>query len=97
MTLSKRFLSLLLLIPGLLLIPFLAMQFSQEVNWSVWDFLVMGTLLLFLVIAIEILIKCVKQKKTRIGLIIAAVVAFLLVWAELSVGVLGAFFAESWI
>ena len=44
----KRILWMLAGIAGLLMIPLIAMQFTDEVNWQVGDFLIMGTVLLSL-------------------------------------------------
>ncbi|NND63564.1 MAG: hypothetical protein HKN48_10290 [Flavobacteriaceae bacterium] len=92
---NKRFAIILLSIPLLLLIPLIAMLFTNEVNWSLSDFIVMGALLLFTGLVIEILLRLVKNKGTRIALIVIAVVIFLLIWAELAVGVFGTPFAGS--
>mgnify|MGYP000472819067 CR=1 FL=1 len=34
-----------LIVFGILLLPLIAMQFSSEVNWNIFDFLMMGFLL----------------------------------------------------
>ena len=73
----------------LLLIPFIAMQFTDEVNWSPLDFLVMGLLLFSLGSTIELVMRKVKTLKHRIILLGAALLAFLLIWAELAVGIFG--------
>ena len=44
MTLSKRFRTLLFSALSLLLIPLTAMQFTNEVQWSLFDFVIMGAL-----------------------------------------------------
>lgn len=92
---KKRFIVILLSIQLLLLIPFIAMQFTNEVNWSAMDFLVMEMLLLTVSFLIEFLIRKVKIKKYRIGFIFLVLSVFLLIWAELAVGILGTPFAGS--
>jgi protein-S-isoprenylcysteine O-methyltransferase Ste14 len=42
---NKRRIIIFVLVVLLLLIPFLAMQFTSEVNWTLSDFLVAGVLL----------------------------------------------------
>lgn len=77
----------------ILLIPFTAMQFTQEVNWSLFDFLVAAGLLLIAGFAIDFAIGKTKAPNSRILLVTAIVVVFFLVWAELAVGVFGTPFA----
>ncbi|MEM6380047.1 MAG: hypothetical protein AAF705_17770 [Bacteroidota bacterium] len=93
--LSKRLRFGLLAIPVLLLIPFIATQFTPEVNWKTGDFVVMGALLLSCIIAIEILFKVIQQNETRRWLIVGIVLLFLLIWAELGVGIFGTPFGGS--
>lgn len=93
-TIPNHFRWTLLAIPLLLLIPLVAMLFTDQVNWSLTDFVVMGLMLLGTVLAIEFVRRKVA-KKYRIWLILAAVLAFLLLWAELAVGIFGSSFAGS--
>ncbi|WP_437396951.1 hypothetical protein [Flagellimonas lutimaris] len=73
----------------LLLIPFTAMQFSSEVNWSLLDFLVAGGLLLALGFSIDFVARKAKSFNKKIIAIAAIVILFLLVWIELAVGIFG--------
>jgi hypothetical protein len=68
-----------------LLIPLVAMQFTDEVNWTLSDFVVMGTLLFVVGLLIELAIR--KAGKYRAIAIMAIVLGFLWLWAELAVGV----------
>lgn len=86
---NRRLTIILLSIIFLLAIPFIAMQFTSEVNWSSADFLVMGILLLSTGLICELIIRTVKKTNHRILLVVAVVVTFLLIWAELAVGILG--------
>ena len=45
----------------LLLIPFIAMQFTNEVNWSVFDFLVMGVLLTGVGVLFDVVLRIVTN------------------------------------
>lgn len=72
-----------------MLVPLVAMQFSNEVNWTVFDFVVAGSLLLATGLGIEAVLRKVKRKDTRVALCAAIVVVLLIVWAELAVGIFG--------
>lgn len=94
-TRNKRLISIVLTVALLLLIPFIAMQFTDEVNWSLSDFILMGSLLLGTGLLCELVIRNVKKKEYRIVLIATILIALLLIWLELAVGIFGTPFAGS--
>ena len=70
----------------ILLVPMVAMQFTAEVNWTVMDFIVMGTLLFGAASMYVLIARQVPQKYwPAVGVLCAAAVLYL--WAELAVGV----------
>ncbi len=77
----------------LLLVPMIAMQFTSEVNWSYFDFVVAGTLLLGTGLACEMVLRKVKLAKYRVAICVAILAILILVWAELAVGIFGTPFA----
>ena len=77
----------------LLLIPLIAMQLTDEVNWSFFDFIIMGALLTITGLLIGVILQKVKNSKSRLILIITIVMMFFLIWAELAVGLFGTPFA----
>lgn len=79
----------------LLLIPFIAMQFTNEVNWGPFDFVVAGVLLLGTGLVCELVLRMVKNTGYRIVVLGAILLALFLVWAELAVGIFGTPFAGS--
>lgn len=95
MTQNRRLFGIILGVFGILLIPLVAMQFTSEVDWDLFDFAVMGTLLLSTGLLCEFVIRSVKNKDYRIGLLAVILVALFLIWAELAVGVFGSPFAGS--
>lgn len=95
LTKDKRLIIILLSVPLLLLLPFIAMQFTSQVNWSPFDFLVMGTLLLGTGLMGELVLRKVKKMEHRIALFMAIGAIFFLIWAELAVGIFGTPFAGS--
>ncbi len=96
MTLTKnRFALRLLVIPALLLIPLIASQVSAEVNWSGLDFLVMGALLLAAISGVELVRYLFKEKKQRFFFGAVLLLALLLLWAEMAVGLFGSPLAGS--
>jgi len=95
LTQDKRLIGILLTVVIILLIPLIGMQFSSEVNWTVSDFVIMGTLLLGTGLLIELVLRKVKKAQDRIILCAALLVALFLIWAELAVGIFGTPFAGS--
>ena len=64
------------------------MMITDEINWSSFDFIMMGCLLTILAAGIDFVIKYTKDFKNRTLYIGILVLIFLLIWAELSVGIL---------
>jgi hypothetical protein len=79
----------------LLLVPFVAMQFSDEVKWTPFDFMVVGVLLFGTGFLCELVLRKVKTRQTRIIMVAAILLLLFLVWAELAVGIFGTPFAGS--
>ncbi len=92
---NRRLLIILASALSLLLIPLIGMQFSSEVDWSPFDFVIMGTLLAGVGILLEVVLRKVTKTENRIALIAILLIAFLLIWAELAVGIFGTPFAGS--
>jgi hypothetical protein len=74
----------------LLLLPLVAMQFTDEVNWDAADFLVMGVLLASVGLAFELAARMSGDAAYRAAAGLAIVAAFLLIWVNLAVGIIGA-------
>lgn len=87
---NKRLIIILSLVTFLLLIPFIAMQFSDAVNWTLSDFIIAAVLLLSTGVAIDFVLRKVKNTTYRITLSLILLVILLLLWAELAVGIFGA-------
>ena len=77
----------------LLFIPLFANIFSEEINWGLFDFLLMGALILITSISIKIANLKVSSVKSRSIIILIILMIFLLTWAELGVGIFGTPFA----
>lgn len=73
----------------LLCIPFIAMEFTNEVNWNFFDFLVAGILLFGTGLVLEIILRRIKTKRSKIILSVILFLILFLVWAELAVGIFG--------
>jgi hypothetical protein len=77
----------------LLLIPLFGTIFSNQVNWSLFDFVIMGFLLGLLGLSIHFILERVRNKTVRIASIIFVIIIFLMIWTELAVGIFGTPFA----
>lgn len=94
-TQNKRLFGIVLTAALLLLLPFLAMQFTNEVSWSMFDFVIAGVLLFGTGLAIELSLRTFKNTKHRIIMCLLLLGALFLIWAELAVGIFGTPFAGS--
>ncbi|SMF61361.1 hypothetical protein [Allosphingosinicella indica] len=71
----------------LLLLALVAMQFTPEVQWGAEDFLAAALLIGGAGALIELAIHRTRRGRMRVLLIAAVAAAFLLIWAELAVGI----------
>ncbi|MVM30289.1 hypothetical protein GO755_09610 [Spirosoma sp. HMF4905] len=92
---NQRLTGILLAVAALLFIPFIAMQFTNEVNWTLFDFVVAGVLLFGTGLLIELVLRMATTVKYRIALCAVILVALLLIWVELAVGIFGSPIAGS--
>lgn len=76
-------------IAGILAIPFIAMQFTKAVNWTAFDFGAAALLFIATAAGIEMVIRFIAHRQTRYLLYAGILLALLLVWAELAVGIFG--------
>lgn len=84
---NKVFLWIALVTGLILLVPFLAMQFSNEVNWDETDFIVIG-ILVFGVGSIFVLVaRKIRKTWHRVAIGIVLLVTLFYIWAELAVGI----------
>ena len=63
------------------------MKITDEINWSPLDFIIMGFLLTILGAGINFVINYTKNFENRTLYIGILVLIFLLIWAQLSVGI----------
>ncbi len=78
-----------------LLVPLVVMQFTDEMSWGPLDFIAMGGLIFGTGLALIAVFGLTTSTLSRIVIGIVVVLAFLLLWAELAVGVIGTLFAGS--
>ena len=74
---------------ALLLTPLAAMQFTDEVQWTAFDFAVFGAMLAAAGGAMEAAVRMSGSWFYRIAAGVAVLTGFLLVWATLAVGIIG--------
>ena len=92
---KKEVIRVVLVTVLLLLVPFISMQFTDEVMWGHSDFIVMGILLFGVGMAFHLLSITLKTKRGKIILGLILLILFLLAWAELGVGIFGTPWAGS--
>ena len=92
---NKRIFGIILAVTLLLMIPFVTMQFSDEVKWTLLDFVTAACLLLGAGFLGDLIIRKVKMMKYKVLLCGALVVCLMLVWVELAVGIFGTPFSGS--
>ena len=89
MSVIKNLPKIIIIVLLLLMIPFLGMQFSSEVNWDIIDFAIAGLLLLIFGLAIDNLWRRIPTTSYRFIAIGVTFLIFALIWIELAVGIFG--------
>jgi len=90
---NARLIIILAVATALLLVPLVAMFFTNEVNWSSFDFVVAAILLYGSGMTLELILRKVQSTKYRLIAALILFVVLFLVWAELAVGIFGTPFA----
>jgi hypothetical protein len=86
---NKNILLIALAVAFILLLPLLAMQFTDEVAWTPFDFAVAGALLFGTGVAYELIARKSGVIAFRAAAGVALAAALLLIWINLAVGILG--------
>jgi len=80
---NLRLISIVTFVGLLLLIPLVAMRFTNEVNWTLLDFSVAGFLLLSAGLSCELVMRKVKSLTYRIVLCAAILGTLVLIWGAM--------------
>jgi len=73
----------------ILMVPLVAMQFTDEVDWDLFDFILMGALLFGIGLAYELVARKSNAIVYRAAVGVALAAAFLLAWVNGAVGIIG--------
>lgn len=73
----------------ILLLPLVAMQFTEEVTWGPADFAVFGAMLAGACGTYELAARVTRNTAYRAAVGVALAAAFILVWMNLAVGIIG--------
>jgi peptidoglycan/LPS O-acetylase OafA/YrhL len=84
---NKRLVFIIIFIAILLLIPLIAMQFTNAVQWTSFDFLVAGVLLFSTGLVCELVLRRVKKKKQRFIICLGVIALLTIIWIELAVDI----------
>jgi len=90
---SKGIIIVLIVAALILLIPLIAMQYTDEVDWSALDFVIAYILLAAVGLSVYFISKLIKKPKRKWLIIAVIILLFVLVWTELAVGIFGTPFA----
>lgn len=89
MTLTRSLIRIALVTAFLLLIPLVAMQFTQEVVWTFSDFVFAGVLLFGTGLTYVLIARKWNNTMYRMGVGVGVAAGLLLVWANAAVGLVG--------
>jgi len=92
---NKRLLTILTIAIAILFIPLIGMNLTNDVKWTLFDFVVMGILLIGTGLTLEFILRKIKTLRYRVLFVITLFVVLFLIWVELAVGIFGTPFAGS--
>ena len=84
---KNPYLRLLILVGVILVIPLIAMQITDEVNWATGDFIIGGLLLFAAGSGVIFVSSFLRNSNFRWPALVLLAIAFLVIWAELAVGI----------
>lgn len=73
----------------LLMVPLVAMQFTDQVDWSVFDFIIAGALLFGTGVLFVLVVRVTENIVFKCAMVLALGATFLMIWANLAVGLIG--------
>ncbi len=73
----------------LLLLPLIAMQFTDEVQWTAFDFIFAGALIYGTGFVLELAVRTTRNTAYRVAVGIALTATFLIIWISGAVGIIG--------
>jgi hypothetical protein len=79
----------------LLIIPLIGMNFTNEIDWDLSDFIISGLILLVFSLTANFLIHRISNRNRRVVYITILLILFMFIWIELAVGIFGTPFAGS--
>ncbi len=88
-SIRRQMLFVALATTAILMVPLAAMTLTNEVNWNLFDFVVMGALLLGAGLAFVLISRNLDSIAYRTAVGVAVVTGLLLVWVNLAVGIIG--------
>lgn len=98
MTISKQYrrsFTVALAPLSFLLVPLVAMNFTNEVNWGPYDFLIAAVLLGGMALLLDIILRKTNNSPKRWLLGLGVFLVVVLLWAEMAVGLFGSPIAGS--
>ncbi|MEZ0287141.1 MAG: hypothetical protein ACAH35_04895 [Candidatus Paceibacterota bacterium] len=84
---SSAFTRILFVPATILVLLFLLMQFSKDMDWTLFDFAVVGALLVGANLVYELVVRKIENTGKRAILSTVLILAILIIWADLAVGI----------
>lgn len=85
----KKIIIVAVVTAAILMVPLIAMQFSEEVDWGAGDFIIMGALLFSTGATYVLISRFLDSVAYRVAVAVAVVAGLLLIWVNLAVGIIG--------
>ncbi len=86
---NKNIIRIVLVTAFILMLPLVAMQFTDEVVWDLFDFIVIGGVLFGVGLAYELVARRSEKTVYRVAFGVGLAGAFLLLWVNGAVGIIG--------
>ena len=71
----------------ILIIPLVGTILSDQIDWGILDFLVMGIILLIVGMVLSVVSQKIKNPRKKFFYNLVIMLIFFLIWAELAVGI----------